>query len=562
MITSDPQQIIDQAAQQGSLSLGQINDLVSAQGIALASTTDPVIVLLPPNPVSDVNLNRRTLPPRSIRTSVDGRPHALFEGAEHDSIGDNIVLFFPNQPPQRAGNVPLSLPNGLQPTYGQILSLGGDFYGIPDQPISDGVTSQDRVQRFTNAFNSLATAQGAVTEMPRIWNVMITEINQVNQALLSGQSPAAVYATLGDTLSSQWNVITGGGSILYPMGRYLELAANNWDHFGSHAVLAYTAGHTAALQQAVTAGSLSGQQQVPALQLAYAMNAFADHFLSDLFSAGHLRTPRKELYGVTTPSLVGSVLSRWMHDEDNRWGLNVTNALGQSWRAYGDKRYFDTVDVANKNLVDFAVQESADEVFTAFSTGQVPAPNSYSALQRIPNLQTVSDNTRAQALGNNSPMFANIGGSVSRREEVNNLNDYSWIPNGVIFGWASLTTEGLLVATYNPGPPTGYPAPPTLAPSILPTGWQSNQAVPPNWANGNQVRYAVSFLTMLYESNLGPWGTWVTIQNQAFPTLTGIPTGPPGTVGRRVYRQFQGSPYVYVGQISDNTTTISIDHNP
>jgi hypothetical protein len=29
------------------------------------------------------------------------------------------------------------------------------------------------------------------------------------------------------------------------------------------------------------------------LMFAYAMNAFADHFLEDSFSAGHMRTPRR-----------------------------------------------------------------------------------------------------------------------------------------------------------------------------------------------------------------------------------------------------------------------------
>jgi hypothetical protein len=558
--TLDPQQIIDQAAQQGSLSQGQIGDLLSPQGIALASTDDPVILLLPPTPVRNVKYNLRTPPPRFIRGFQNGRPVAFFEGAEHNSIGDNIFLYFPNQPPQLAGTVPLSLPNGLQLTYGQIVALGGDFYGVPDEPISDGTTPQDRVQRFTNAFNSLATAQGAVTEMPQIWAVMTTEVNAVNQALLNGQSPAAVYRQLGDSLSGQWNVITGGGSFvtnLYPLGRYLELAAKNWDHFGNHAVLAYQAGHAAALQQAITAGNASGQQQIAALQLAYAMNAFADHFLSDLFSAGHTRTPRKELYNTVTPQDLGSLLSRYMHDEDNLWGLSVTDAIGQGWRAYGDKRYFDTVDVTNKNLVDFAVQDSSDEVYLAFSTGQVPAPANYVALQRIANLQIVSDSSQAQALGNNSPMFVVSGATVLRRNDVNNLNDYSW--TGSWWGWS---TELLLKSTYSPNPPTGYPSLPNTAPALSTTGWQSSQAVPPNWINGNQVRYAVSFLTLLYESNPGPWGTWVTIQNQAFPTLTGIPTGSAGTVGRRIYRQFQGSTYSYVGQISDNTTTTFIDNNP
>lgn len=105
------------------------------------------------------------------------------------------------------------------------------------------------------------------------------------------------------------------------------------------------------------------------LQLAYAMNAFADHFLTDLFSAGHLRVPRKALADTVTPSDVGSLISRFMHDEDSKYGLAVRNAEGEQWRAYGDKRYFDSVDAANRRQVGRAVQRSADEVFQAFVDG-------------------------------------------------------------------------------------------------------------------------------------------------------------------------------------------------
>jgi len=67
---------------------------------------------------------------------------------------------------------------------------------------------------------------------------------------------------------------------------YFGLARINWDHFGEYARTAYNAGHSIAIQKAV-GGDLEG---------AYTLNAFADHFLEDSFSAGHLRTPRKHLH--------------------------------------------------------------------------------------------------------------------------------------------------------------------------------------------------------------------------------------------------------------------------
>jgi hypothetical protein len=88
-----------------------------------------------------------------------------------------------------------------------------------------------------------------------------------------------------------------------------------------------------------------------------------------------------------------------------------------------------------------------------------------------------------------------------------------------------------LLARYNPDTPTGYSSPPTTAPTVSPNGWQSGQSVPPSWVQGQQVRYAVSILNSLYESNIGPWGAFTVVgANQAYPTLNGVPEGPAGTL--------------------------------
>jgi hypothetical protein len=550
--------IITKAAQDGCLSQGTLQDLASAAGISLACTTAPVIVILPYPPIRNVKYHVPEKPPRMTR---DGAGKVMFEGGEHTAIGDSAFLYFSKSDPGTpAYAVQLVLPNGLSLTYGQIVALGGDFYGIPDAPISDGATQADRVARFMNAYNSLATPGVAASEAPQILQVMQIEINAVNKALNAGQPASAAYKALGDTLSEKWNKITGGGSWIspwIPMGRYLLLSATNWDHFGQHAVLAYQAGHAAALAQALAAKNQPSNQQRQALSWAYAMDAFACHFLSDVFSAGHIRSPRKELNDTVTPSSLGGLLTRAMHDEDSHWGLNVTNTTANAWRAYGDKRYFDTVDLANKTLVDVAVQDSVDEVFGAFNTGTVPQPANYLALTRIANLTAAQNYSGAQAAGNISPLFAWNGSTTIRRNDVNNLNDYSWTSSW--WGWSTWT----LLQKYNPNTPTGYLQPPTGSPAVSPSGWQSNQSVPPNWVAGAQVRYAVSVVNNLYESDIGPWppgGAFTTVAaNQAYPTLTGVPVGPAGTVARRIYRQFINTPETYVGQIADNTTTTFID---
>jgi len=536
--------IVEKAFEEGRVALGTLEDLASPTGIRLAGTATPFVLLLPDiprrNPKHHFAIGAR---------AGNGHPVMRFEGGEHRAIGDSVLLrFTANDAGTRGGILPLVLPNGLELTYGQIVSLGGDFYGIPDRPISDGTTPQDRIDRFTAAYESLATAPASADEAKQILDVMQIEIDAVGEAIAAGGSASAEYAKLGDTLSGEWNRITGGGSIVHPMippGRYLNLAATNWDHFGHHAVLAYQAGHAAALKQAAAASA----SQEPRLELmrAYAKNAFADHYLSDLFSSGHLRTPRKELYERVTPSAVGSLLSRYMHDEDCRWGLIVVNCkpAPERWHAYGDKRYFDTVNADNQQRVDAALQLSVDEIFQAFLTGKEPDPETYQALQAAPDLKRVQSSlsNAAAVTGHISPLFLWDGTSVQRRNDIDNLDDYSWTAN-----WMGAATLGKLALKrfYDPPPPAAWPKPPLTAPTIVANGWDPN-SMPPNWKEGAQVRYAVSFLAgpdpldPRYESDLGPWGDYATVgANQSAPTLTDLPIGPPTTIERLVYRQFDG----------------------
>ncbi|MDZ4326306.1 MAG: phospholipase, partial [Pseudomonas sp.] len=267
--------------------IASLDDLFNENGIAITGNDHLLLHLDAPG--SDTHQPSTSASVNALK----GKPQLRFEGGEHTAIGDNTLLrFVKDAPAVVASQVELHLPNGLALTYGQIVALGGDFYGIADKPVSEGATAADRVQRFTEAFNSLAVLPASNAEAKLILGVMQKEIAAVKQAIKDGKQPHEAYDALGDTLSEEWNKITGGGSFvsaLYPLGRYLKLAANNADHFAEWALLAYIAGHTAALQQAVIAHNTADDQS---LELAYALNAFADHYLTDLFSAGHLRVPR------------------------------------------------------------------------------------------------------------------------------------------------------------------------------------------------------------------------------------------------------------------------------
>ena len=360
------------------------------------------------------------------------------ESAEHAWIGDQLFLRFSPDNTDQARGLPLALPlpsltRDSRLTYGQLIALGGDFYGVVGGPIS---TAANPERAFQSAFNSLGYDWG---ETLQILTIMAEEIKAVESALADGRAPSSAYGVIGDSLSLRWNVVTGGenaGDLPVVMGRYLELAAENWDHFTQYAVTAYCAGHGVAMAHAAAPAGLSPAESTIRLQEAYALNAFADHFLTDLFSSGHMRAPRKEMYEqVATPipgfsGTLGSLLVRCMHDEDCHNGLKVHNEEGDFWVAYGDKRLLDGVSADNRAMVVRAAQASVNDVWNA----HVGGAHANTALRYIPDLKRVADVSTKE---NASPLFRapSPGDTALRRNDVTDRNDYSWTDDW--WGWST-----------------------------------------------------------------------------------------------------------------------------
>lgn len=366
-----------------------------------------------------------------------------FESGEHVFIGDTATLRF-SEGAVSARQKPLKLydtgatsllHNERRLTFGQVLALGGDFFGDPLQPISDAPNTKNKFSQVIGGFYAINNYDP--NQVAQILSIMSVEIQALDKAKREGHEPSEVYDKLGDDLSYRWNVATGGKFGLDPNGRYLALAAVNWDHFGHDAVKAYQAGHQLAIDWAI---NIHGKTDFDdRLEEIYAVDAFACHFLTDVFSARHMRTPRRQLsaqVGGVGGSTIGSLLARAMHDEDSKNGLHVENANGDKWVAYGDKRYLDRENYQNLHLVDRAVQASVDDIWQAASTGA--APKEFGALQLVPNL-TKLENPRDH--DNQSPLFCLVNGKVYRRNDVANGNDYSWT-----YDWWGATTLALLKA--------------------------------------------------------------------------------------------------------------------
>ncbi|MEI6806632.1 MAG: hypothetical protein WCK49_09045 [Myxococcaceae bacterium] len=330
---------------------------------------------------------------------------ARFEPSEHVLAGDDVTL--------HDVGTHLHLENGLEMSFGELVAMG-DFYGIIDVPISEGEDKTDRKNRFLEAFNSLANKPESLIEAPKI----VSAIHQRKETQLER--------------IQDWSCLTGGGCNVLTWwsftGRYILLAEKNYDHFGDDALTTYITGHEVALEKAVS-GSL---------EQAYAMDAFACHYLTDHFSSGHIRTPRVYLAEHVTPASVGSLLAGMMHNEENQYGLHVHNEQGDQWVAYGDGHYLDASNRDNRRIMRQALQNSADEIYTAYQRGQTPSD--YAALKLVPE---VNEHDSAGHI-DLAPLFYwdSENQKLMRRTSLSNPFEYQWTSNWI--GWSTLAELQLL----------------------------------------------------------------------------------------------------------------------
>ncbi|KAH9897836.1 fungal fucose-specific lectin-domain-containing protein [Cubamyces lactineus] len=293
------------------------------------------------------------------------------EYAEHGFIGDAINLTLVGGKKVPASDHEFKLTKGLVVTYGQINGLAGDFYGTTKP------SAQEQSARFIVAYNTLAAPRWRQPkEVQDILRVLQTEVDAVNKALHDHTNPSEAYNRLPD-ISAKLQWLTLARPFDIPI--YLSLALINWDHFGEDARTAYNAGNATALQAAV-----HGE-----LELAYTLNAFADHFLEDSFSAGHLRTPRRALHG--SVNIAYDACAKFMHDKDCDIGLTVKNPAGETWTCYGDKRVLDKKDAEDLRRCVTAIQASADEVSEAFVGKNAPSSSNYKAWTIAPVLASAQD---------------------------------------------------------------------------------------------------------------------------------------------------------------------------
>lgn len=105
---------------------------------------------------------------------------------------------------------------------------------------------------------------------------------------------------------------------------------------------------------------------------ALALEASAQHFLTDRFAGGHQFDKDGLMNASGKPGLLSQGVARIIHNKYNQQGADVTNGNGESWKAYGDGHWASKDNEPNRFQTAKAVYASYAELNTAFDKRPSP----------------------------------------------------------------------------------------------------------------------------------------------------------------------------------------------
>lgn len=332
-----------------------------------------------------------------------------FKPDEHKKLGDEVVLYELNNKGEKVtiiGSLPVYVYDEKRTawrergrlSYGEIVALAEDYFST-SKLVSKGKNIYVCKATFVEHYNKMA--RSSVRQRKKIFKIA------------KGRFSNSIVQT------ARYTTEAIGPS-------YLRLLLQNFDHFSPNAHKAYEIGHAVALDLACEAYRLRNEgkdlESKNYLYLAYAMNAFACHFLSDMFSGGHALVPRQTLtdkFG----SIPGGLFSNGAHNHDGKEGASVRNELGDLWVLFGDGNFNISANEKNRLLIALTMQASANEVYKTYETGV--RPETREVEKHIPFADTlVPEDGKAR------PLFREKDGKLEIQEKPSNPQCETYKPFG------------------------------------------------------------------------------------------------------------------------------------
>jgi subtilisin family serine protease len=315
------------------------------------------------------------------RTKMSAEAKKRFEAGEHAWLGDRgFQLAFESA--ELRGRIRYDdykiiarRDRTEQFRYGELVALSGDFYASPGDLYWE--------------------KRGALT-----WLWEKNDLSDIREGF------AKELATIKAQQKGRVEYPDNNIAFWWNAKSYVELALDNNAHFGWHNLRTYCKHHKAAIEYALRAREVWNYDQNKARELwgeALFTNAFADHFLTDGFAAGHVRVPRQQIRAWSLArgwdEKVAGALSKLLHDQDGHIstvhgeghalneadGLPVRNSLGQEWDTRCDGQLFiehKDEDLALAAPVE-AVRRSVVDLLRAHLDGVRPQ-GVYRALELVP----------------------------------------------------------------------------------------------------------------------------------------------------------------------------------
>jgi len=234
-----------------------------------------------------------------------------------------------------------------------VLSAGWDYL----EHVSVGTDSYKR------ACEQLKTELAASTDTDVNSRLAIACDNLDIAAQLYGQATALA----GDRFNGPADFIsTSAGWKASSRKHYWVLALANTTHFHPYAPREWWRYHKQAVAHAIDASKLTGIDAVEGLQTSLYEGAFADHFLHDAFSSGHMGFNR------AASSAAASLV---FHDQWNEKGRVIRDRAGRSWTTYGDGYLENNKNAVGRDHLVSTATLSVGGVLRGFVLGtRDPAP--------------------------------------------------------------------------------------------------------------------------------------------------------------------------------------------